>query len=102
VKDEADALIRKLHQQMQPLLTSQYERISALAGLTPDGAILPPDFEIQTDERKPEFVAQNHEGWWTIQTFSGPKPRAFAIRKETGEVMELPDNRCPFVVYPSA
>lgn len=51
-------------------------------------------------ERNADFVAQDYGDWWTIQTMCGPVPRAYAIRKETGELMELPDSRCPFVVIP--
>lgn len=49
-----------------------------------------------------DFVAQNHGDWWTIQVLCGPVQRAYAIRKEDGQLMELPDDRCPFVVFDPA
>ncbi len=54
-----------------------------------------------TEGQAVDFVAKNHDGWWTIQTMCGPQPRAYAIRKDSGEVIALPDARCPFVEFPA-
>jgi hypothetical protein len=55
--------------------------------------------EVIHDGKRVDFCATDRGDWWTLETFCGPSPRVYAIRKETGELFELPDDRCPFVVF---
>lgn len=48
-----------------------------------------------SQEEKPEWVAEVHRDWTTLQIIKSGI--AYAFNRETGMVYQLPSDNCPFV-----